>query len=239
MRAGRASTSTPASACRPGIGTASSASVATRCDPRWPTSACTARPAGTSPSQLRTPWGDGTTHVAFSPSAFLARLAVLIPRPRVNLLLYHGVLAPRASWRTEVVPHAPASAASGVPDESPSARLGVQPEPGLALGRPDATGVRARRPGVSPLRRAPAAHRGARGVGHHGPHPPPSPSADRGPPARAGPSAARRGRLGRLTSWGSLRPAARPGGPADVCTSARPGERRGAAPPWDRRARPC
>ncbi len=39
---------------------------------------------------------DGTSHVAFSPSAFLARLAVLIPRPRVNVLLYHGVLAPRA-----------------------------------------------------------------------------------------------------------------------------------------------
>ena len=46
MRAGRASIYTRASACRPGIGTAWSASVATRCDPRWPTSACTARPAG-------------------------------------------------------------------------------------------------------------------------------------------------------------------------------------------------
>jgi len=71
--------------------------------------------------QLRTPWDDGTTHVAFAPSAFLARLAVLIPRPRVNLLLYYGVLAPRASWRTEIVPHAPVSATDVMPDESPSA----------------------------------------------------------------------------------------------------------------------
>jgi hypothetical protein len=35
-------------------------------------------PSGDVAVQLRTPWGDGTTHVAFSPSAFLARLAVLI-----------------------------------------------------------------------------------------------------------------------------------------------------------------
>ena len=36
----------------------------------------------------------------------MARLAVLVPRPRVNLVLYHGVLAPRAAWRREVVPTA-------------------------------------------------------------------------------------------------------------------------------------
>ncbi len=28
---------------------------------------------------------------------------MLVPRPRVNLILYHGVLAPRAAWRAEVV----------------------------------------------------------------------------------------------------------------------------------------
>ena len=54
--------------------------------------------------QLRHAWADGTTHVSFTPTAFLERLAVLVPRPHVNLLLYHGVLAPRAAWRVEVVP---------------------------------------------------------------------------------------------------------------------------------------
>ena len=54
--------------------------------------------------ELRRPWADGTTHLVFAPTAFLARLAVLVPRPRVNLLLYQGVLAPRAAWRSEVVP---------------------------------------------------------------------------------------------------------------------------------------
>jgi len=53
--------------------------------------------------RLRHPWADGTTHVAFEPTAFLERLAVLVPRPRVNLLLYHGVLAAHAAWRAEVV----------------------------------------------------------------------------------------------------------------------------------------
>ena len=36
--------------------------------------------------------------------AFLERLAVLVPRPRVNLILYYGVLAPRAAWRSKIVP---------------------------------------------------------------------------------------------------------------------------------------
>jgi hypothetical protein len=33
----------------------------------------------------------------------MERLAVLIPRPRINLILYHGVLGPRAAWRSLVV----------------------------------------------------------------------------------------------------------------------------------------
>ena len=86
--------------------------------------------------QLRTPWGDRTTHVAFPPTAFLARLAVLIPRPRVNLLLYHGVLAPRASFRVEIVPHAPASARRREARRVAVARLGVRSNSGLALGGP-------------------------------------------------------------------------------------------------------
>lgn len=51
---------------------------------------------------LRHPWADGTTHVAFEPTTFLERLAVLLPRPRINLLLYHGVPAAHAAWRAEV-----------------------------------------------------------------------------------------------------------------------------------------
>ncbi len=60
--------------------------------------------------ELRRPFRDGTTHVCFDPLTFLERLAALVPRPRVHLFTYHGVLAPAAAWRESVVPEP-------VPDE--------------------------------------------------------------------------------------------------------------------------
>ena len=53
---------------------------------------------------LKTPYRDGTTQVAFDrgghPSVdFIARLAALVPKPRVNLTRFHGVLAPNHRWR--------------------------------------------------------------------------------------------------------------------------------------------
>ena len=48
---------------------------------------------------LKTPWADGTTHIAYEPLDFLAKLAALIPRPHKNLVLYHGVLAARSKLR--------------------------------------------------------------------------------------------------------------------------------------------
>ena len=59
---------------------------------------------------LRHRWADGTTHLVFDPVEFLGRLAVLVPRPRINLILYHGVLGPRAARRSQVVRHAAADA---------------------------------------------------------------------------------------------------------------------------------
>ena len=53
---------------------------------------------------LRHRWADGTTRLRFDPLELLERLAVLTPRPRVNLILYYGVLAPRAAWRAALVP---------------------------------------------------------------------------------------------------------------------------------------
>jgi Putative transposase len=52
---------------------------------------------------LRHCWADDTTHLRFDPLGLLERLAVLTPRPRVNLILYYGVLAPRAAWRAALV----------------------------------------------------------------------------------------------------------------------------------------
>jgi len=56
--------------------------------------------------ELQRKWADGTTHLVFTPTELLERLATLVPRPRINLLLYHGVLAPNAPWRRAVVPPA-------------------------------------------------------------------------------------------------------------------------------------
>ncbi len=63
-------------------------------------------PEGQVVLDLRRRWADGTTHLVFDPVEFLERLAALVPRPRINLVVYHGVLAPRAAWREEVVPSA-------------------------------------------------------------------------------------------------------------------------------------
>ena len=53
---------------------------------------------------LKTPYRDGTTQVAFEPVDIIARLAALVPKPRVNLTRYHGVLAPNHRWRGLVTP---------------------------------------------------------------------------------------------------------------------------------------
>jgi hypothetical protein len=48
---------------------------------------------------LKTPYPDGTTQVVFTPLDFIARLAALVPKPRVHLTRYHGVFAPHSAWR--------------------------------------------------------------------------------------------------------------------------------------------
>jgi pyruvate/2-oxoglutarate dehydrogenase complex dihydrolipoamide acyltransferase (E2) component len=59
-------------------------------------------PGGHVRYQLKTPYRDGTTHVLFEPLDFLARLAALVPKPRVNLIRYHGVFAPNSAHRARV-----------------------------------------------------------------------------------------------------------------------------------------
>ena len=43
---------------------------------------------------LVTPYCDGNTQVAIATVDFMARLAALVPKPRVNLTRYYGILAP-------------------------------------------------------------------------------------------------------------------------------------------------
>ena len=53
--------------------------------------------------ELKRAWHDGTRELVFEPLEFLERLAAMTPRPETNLLICHGVLAPRARWRTRAV----------------------------------------------------------------------------------------------------------------------------------------
>jgi hypothetical protein len=54
--------------------------------------------------ELKTPYRDGTTHVIFEPVDFIAKLAALVPRPRINLTRFHGVFAPNSKHRVWVTP---------------------------------------------------------------------------------------------------------------------------------------
>ncbi|MGH8613534.1 MAG: hypothetical protein ACREYF_16335, partial [Gammaproteobacteria bacterium] len=81
---------------------------------------------------LKTPYREGTTHIVMSPLEFMQRLAALVPRPKLHLIAssarqtgppsapaslrlalvrapgpgfrFHGVLAPNARLRAEIIP---------------------------------------------------------------------------------------------------------------------------------------
>jgi hypothetical protein len=60
--------------------------------------------------QLESPYHDGTTQIVMAALEFMQRLAALVPRPRLHLIRFHGVLAPNAKLRPEIVPSAPVNA---------------------------------------------------------------------------------------------------------------------------------
>jgi hypothetical protein len=54
--------------------------------------------------RLKTPYRDGTTHIVLEPLDFIARLAALVPPPRVHLTRFHGVFAAHAALRAAITP---------------------------------------------------------------------------------------------------------------------------------------
>ena len=146
---------------------------------------------------LRRPWADGTSHLLFEPVELLERLAALTPRPRVNLILYHGVLGARAAWRSLVVQYPPPRRGQCCRSLRRGPRgaggdTGPVPRPELSLG-----GLDAPQPGsgcarVSSVWRTPPVDRPDRGPGGDSTHPAPPRAPDRHPrgrPARAPPTA--------------------------------------------------
>jgi hypothetical protein len=78
-------------------------------------------------------WSDGTRAVLFEPQELIEKLAALIPKPRINLLLYHGIVGPAARMRNAAV-----SAARGPLLPSPSANTPSSSSVGSALAPPSA-----------------------------------------------------------------------------------------------------
>lgn len=54
--------------------------------------------------RYKRPFRDGSTHVILEPLDFIARLAALVPRPRLNLTRFHGIFAPNFKHRHQIVP---------------------------------------------------------------------------------------------------------------------------------------
>ena len=78
-------------------------------------------PDGRIAVELKRGWADGTTHLLFAPLELTEKLAALTPRPCINLILYHGVLAPHTKWRPRIVPDPPVASAGTAVNE-PAAR---------------------------------------------------------------------------------------------------------------------
>lgn len=78
---------------------------------------------------LKHPYSNGTTHFLFEPLDLLARLAALVPRPRLNLTRYHGVFASNSKLRDRVVPGRPRKPRAHKPDSSNPSNRPNQSQP--------------------------------------------------------------------------------------------------------------
>jgi hypothetical protein len=90
---------------------------------------------GTVLLRIRRPWRDGTRAIRFTPSELLEKLAAMIPKPRLNLLVYHGVFAPNARYR----PGAVRAAQEGASQRTAGQGGGAANEGGGAAVRADAS----------------------------------------------------------------------------------------------------
>jgi len=79
--------------------------------------------------ELKGAWRDGTTHLLFEPLELLEKLAALTPRPEINLVLYHGVLAPHARWRPDVVAYQRARSSRATDPNATTTGAGAGAEP--------------------------------------------------------------------------------------------------------------
>ncbi len=75
--------------------------------------------------KLKSPYRDGNSHIIMEPREFMQRLAALVPRPRLNLTRFHGVLVPNHKLRAEVVPKQAATAGLPAADDGQPEAEGI------------------------------------------------------------------------------------------------------------------
>jgi len=73
--------------------------------------------------ELKRPWRNGTRFVTLEPHELLSRICAMVPPPRFHTVRFHGVLAPNANLREQVVasarPHVPSIELSPEPLQLP------------------------------------------------------------------------------------------------------------------------
>ena len=77
--------------------------------------------------KLKRPYDDGTSHIVMSPTELMEKLASIVPRPKVHLTRFHGVLAPHYKFRKMIAPvKAEPPKLELVPDQTPTGALAEQ-----------------------------------------------------------------------------------------------------------------
>jgi len=79
--------------------------------------------------ELKTPFSDGTSHLALSFDELLQRLCALVPRPGTHRVHYHGILAPAARDRSMVVPEPDVEPCPELTESDDTALLGFDDSP--------------------------------------------------------------------------------------------------------------
>jgi len=87
--------------------------------------------------RLRHAWSDGTETLLFEPGTLIEKLVGLVPRPNGHLTRFHGVVAPRSSWRAAIVPRPAGSDELAQPGagEGRDQRAGTRPSWAMVLSR--------------------------------------------------------------------------------------------------------
>lgn len=78
--------------------------------------------------KFKKPWDDGTTAIKLTPMEMMERLSALVPRPRVHLTRFHGVLGPHYKYRKLIVPKKKPELAIAANPEADSDRPSASPK---------------------------------------------------------------------------------------------------------------